>query len=1301
MIPILLVDDEPALLEIAKIFIEREGGYEVTACSSAFEAIKILENSRFTVIISDYEMPAMDGIEFLKKIREKGNYTPFIIFTGRGREQVVIEALNYGADFYLQKGGDPKSQFAELRNMVQQASKRTEAEEAVRQSERRLYEIINFLPDATFAIDREGKVIAWNRAIEEMTEIPAGDMLGKGDMAYSLPFYGKRRKILVDFLFEKDEDSIGNYYKNIVRNGHGIIAETEVTFLHKEPTILWAKATPFYDEDNNVIGAVESIRDITDLRRYEETITGGKNRFQELAEQLPQGVYEIDLQGSIMYANQRTLDIFGYPRNSPYRSYNIFRMLVPDEHERARQGVRATIEGRRIFGNIYTGVKYDGTTFLIWIFSSPIVTDDKVTGIRGTIVDLSEIDVTDDRVRESSGLFRSLVENVPDGIGIVDWDGNILFANKAARELAGRPPGDVKTVSNIFDLVEPGFKEMADRDIVKIKQGESVLRDYLMRTVQGSLRWVEVRGRLTVFKGRNAAILTIRDITHKKEEEETRRVRAEARIRYQKALLDIAKLDLTDLCHVIHEMIRTDAHMLGVSRVSYWEFDQDRKGIVCCDRYLAGSGLYESGARLEIAAYPSYLRALNEMRLISSDDVREHPGLGEMFQDYLEPEGITSMMDVPVWYNGTMMGILCHEHTGPRRAWTDIDREFATSVADHISLAIETSKRRQIEEALNESEATSRALINATHDLAMLTLSDGTVIDANLMASGTLSGTDLNLPGKNIFSILPGEVAQFRREWADRSIQTGKVVQFTDEYDGRIFETTIYPVRDPGGTINRLAMFSRDITEQRRNAALLEERERFLSNIFESIQDGISVIDADMRIVRINPVIEEWFGHAMPVIGKKCYEVYHSRDEQCASCPSRTNLETRKSSCEIVPKHGKDGLITGWLELYSFPLIDSRTDSVSGVIDYARDISERKEAEDALHRSEERLKVAIEGGDICTWEYDVQSRRIVRVNEKWHDIFGYQPGEMNITLDELAVLIHPDDKVHTTESISDLIEGRTSNLDTETRLKCSDGTYKWILVRGKTVRDDPEGKALGIAGTIQDISEMRKYRDIIEISNRKLYLLNSVTRHDLQNQLTILNGALDLAKTGTAGELAEYLAMAEKTAVAMTKMISFTREYQDIGVREPIWQEVDEVARHAAGSLHSDKVSIDIHVGTVRIFSDRLLEKVFYNLFDNALRHGGEPLTTIQVLAREDESGLVITVEDDGIGITRKDKENIFERGIGQNTGLGLFLVREILSITGIAIREIGTPGTGARFEISVPGQCCEFPGRETTESGR
>ena len=154
-IRVLYVDDEPSLLEVTREFLQMEGGMIVETVNDAREALGNIAKQRYDVIISDYQMPNMDGLSFLKAVRARGEATPFILFTGKGREDVAIQALNNGADFYLQKGGDPLVQFKELRNAVKQLHKRSEAERMATTREEQLEMLYNASKQLYTTLDLE------------------------------------------------------------------------------------------------------------------------------------------------------------------------------------------------------------------------------------------------------------------------------------------------------------------------------------------------------------------------------------------------------------------------------------------------------------------------------------------------------------------------------------------------------------------------------------------------------------------------------------------------------------------------------------------------------------------------------------------------------------------------------------------------------------------------------------------------------------------------------------------------------------------------------------------------------------------------------------------------------------------------------------------------------------------------------------------------------------------------------------------------------------------------------------------
>lgn len=222
--------------------------------------------------------------------------------------------------------------------------------------------------------------------------------------------------------------------------------------------------------------------------------------------------------------------------------------------------------------------------------------------------------------------------------------------------------------------------------------------------------------------------------------------------------------------------------------------------------------------------------------------------------------------------------------------------------------------------------------------------------------------------------------------------------------------------------------------------------------------------------------------------------------------------------------------------------------------------------------------------------------------------------------------------------------------------------------------------------SIMDITDRKRAEEAVSKTNEKMAILNSLTRHDIINQLTPLFMHLELAREDTDDpDLLRSLNAMEKIAANIQKHVEFMKIYQEIGVESPAWQNVADVIREGASSLPLGDVPLDIGFENLWIYADPLLQKVFYNLVENAIRHAG-PITAIRFSCRRDDGEISIFCMDDGTGIPEEEKERIFKREFYKNTGLGLFLSREILSITGIRIRESGVAGEGARFEISVPG---------------
>ncbi|MFA4861159.1 ATP-binding protein [Methanoregula sp.] len=308
------------------------------------------------------------------------------------------------------------------------------------------------------------------------------------------------------------------------------------------------------------------------------------------------------------------------------------------------------------------------------------------------------------------------------------------------------------------------------------------------------------------------------------------------------------------------------------------------------------------------------------------------------------------------------------------------------------------------------------------------------------------------------------------------------------------------------------------------------------------------------------------------------------------------------------------------------------------------------------------------------FSYDRKTLRIREANKKFAQIIRYDSEDL---LKKSLPDLIPD------AAERDAFIAKVRDLhrvgDIEVRFQAWDKSLRWALVSAA------ESGEPSVICTAVDITDNKLWQDAITQANKKLNLLNNVTRHDILNQLTALIGYLELSRQDTTDpNMLRYIEKEEAAASAIRSQILFTRDYQNIGVHSPQWQNIAEIISLASATIDPRKVFIQVNLTPIEVYADPLLEKVFYNLIDNSLRHG-EHVTEITIWSEEEADGADIIFEDNGAGIPDPQKEKIFRREYFKNTGFGLFLTREILAITNLTITETGTCGKGARFVIHAP----------------
>jgi PAS domain S-box-containing protein len=377
----------------------------------------------------------------------------------------------------------------------------------------------------------------------------------------------------------------------------------------------------------------------------------------------------------------------------------------------------------------------------------------------------------------------------------------------------------------------------------------------------------------------------------------------------------------------------------------------------------------------------------------------------------------------------------------------------------------------------------------------------------------------------------------------------------------------------------------------------------------------------------------------------------------------------------------------GFFDAQIITLLDEQSKNISFALATLEDKDQQVTVKSALRiKTDELIRLFTVLPDLfCIADIDGRFRQL---NPAWEKMLGYTLKEL--MAQQVTDFVHPDD-IPKTLAVLNKLNNEEEVLQFVNRLRCKNGSYRWI-------EWNIFSRDLTLYAGARDITDRKRAEDALRQMNRQLNLMGSITRHDVLNQLLALESYIELSGDVIDDKqlsLLDFIKKEGNIIRTIRHQITFTREYQDMGVKEPAWQNINDCIENAITRLPMRDVRIELDHHGLEIFADPLFRNVLYNLIDNALRYGGDQMRTVRFLLQESDKDLAIICEDDGVGISAEDKGRLFTQGFGKNNGLGLFLSREILSITGITITETSMPGEGGRFEMRVPKGSYRFSGTQ------
>ncbi len=884
----LLVDDDQSFLEQEEIFLKKEDeNLQPDTVVSAEEALEKMENSNYDVIVSDYQMPEMDGLELLEKVREQESDIPFIIFTGKGREEVAMEALNLGADRYLQKGGDPRSQFSVLSKAIEQEENhknmRTQKEFLTV-----LYKsIFENTGTAMLVIEKDKTISMVNERFERLLGYSKGEVQGKMNWTEIVPETELERLKEYHETRRNDPGSAPNEYDSRLSTKNGEIKDIQITI----------GMIPGTDK------SIASLLDITNRKKDKRKLEKSKSRLSRTQEVSKVGSWEINLDTGELTWSPETYKIFGIPKEEHITYEKFLKHIHPEDQDYVDKKWNEALETgdydieHRIIVNDETKWVHEKADITFNEKGEPIE-------VIGSVQDITERKQKKKKLEKTRKEYKSLFNSLKDAVFIHDLEGNFIEVNETAVQRLGYPKEELLSLKPI-DIDAPEYSEKVAERMKRIKEGDHVVFESKHITKEGKKIPVEINSSLIEYHGESAILSIARDVTERKKMElKLREQRDRAQNYLETAKVMMIVLDPNKEIKMINEKA---CEVLGYNR----EDIRDEKWF---------KNFIPERIRDQVRdVYESLLH--NEEKNLEYYD-----------NPVLTKDGEERVIE---WHNSVL---------------TDDDGNVDGVLASGTDVTEKRQMEKELREKKEEWEETFNSLEDAifildkNHDVKLANNSAENLLNSSKMKIENSKCYELvhdkNSPIDSCpleKSLRTGEVE--RSEFYEPNIDKHVLIRthpITDE-DGNI-EEFVHQIQD----ITERKEMEKKLRDSKEE---IKRQNEFLNDVFEAFKNPLMVVDADDYSIEMAnseaSKLGEWES-------SKCFEFSHNSSKPCEEigidCPLE-EVKEAKSPVVMEHEHLDEDNNSRFYEIHGYPIMNDE-DEVFQMIEYVLDITERKKAKE-------------------------------------------------------------------------------------------------------------------------------------------------------------------------------------------------------------------------------------------------------------------------------------------------------------------------------------------------------------------